>query len=409
VSRLHRPVAFWFLAATLAALLFASSAPSPLYVVYQRQWDFSAITLTSVFAVYALALLGALLVAGSLSDHVGRRPVVLIALAIEIVAMVAFAEAREVGWLYAARVLQGIATGMAMGAISAALLDLQPARKPWLGALIGVVAPLTGIALGALATGLLVDHGPDPTRLVFWLLVGAFALAWVVALALPETVRPDGAWRKSLRPRIGVPGHIRSAFGRALPCMSATWALGGLILSLGPSLTASVLEERSHLAGGLPIFVLAGVSAIACSSVRRLSTRTTARGGLAALIVGLAVALAAVALGSNTVFLAGAATCGLGFGPAFAGIFRALTDLAPPERRAELVSSVLTVSYVAFSLPAVAAGVAVTQVGLRETAEIYGAVLIVLAGLALLLTGELEGVGDGPSGELGQPVVRADA
>jgi MFS family permease len=88
-------------------------------------------------------LLGTLLVAGSLSDHIGRRPVLLLALAIEIVAMVAFAEARGVGWLFAARVLQGIATGIAMGAISAALLDLQPVAKPWLGALMGVVAPLS--------------------------------------------------------------------------------------------------------------------------------------------------------------------------------------------------------------------------------------------------------------------------
>ena len=82
-----------------------------------------------------------------------------------------------VGWLFAARILQGIATGTAMGAISAALLDLQPRDKPWLGALMGAVSPLTGLALGALAAGLLVDYGPDPMRFVFWLLIAAFALA----------------------------------------------------------------------------------------------------------------------------------------------------------------------------------------------------------------------------------------
>src|SRR3954466_3433351 len=175
--RLRRHTAFWTLAGILGALLFASSVPSPLYVVYQGEWHFSAITLTGVFAVYAIALLAALLVVGSISDHVGRRPTLIAALAVEIVAMLAFAGADGVGWLFAARTLQGIATGTAMGAISAALLDLQPADRPALGALMGAVSPLSGLAFGALAAGLLVDYGPDPTRFVFWILVAVFALA----------------------------------------------------------------------------------------------------------------------------------------------------------------------------------------------------------------------------------------
>src|SRR4051794_5609737 len=107
--RLRRPTAFWALASILAARLSASSGPSPLYVVYQRQWHFSAITLTGVFAVYALALLAALLVVGSISDHVGRRPTLLAALTVEIASMLAFAGATAVGWLFAARILQGLA------------------------------------------------------------------------------------------------------------------------------------------------------------------------------------------------------------------------------------------------------------------------------------------------------------
>jgi MFS family permease len=394
VPRLRRPTAFWLLAGTLTTLLFASSAPSPLYVVFQRQWDFSAITLTSVFAVYAIALLAALLVTGSLSDHVGRRAVILWALAIELVAMLVFAEARDVGWLYAGRVLQGVATGMATGAISAALLDLQPESKPWLGALAGVVSPMTGLALGALVTGVLVEHGPSPTTFIFWLMLGAFAVAMPIAYAVPETVARDGEWRRSLVPRIGVPRHMRTAFMRALPSLVATWALGGLVMSLGPSLTAGVLDEPSHTVAGVPIFVMAGISAVASIRAREISPATTARAGLAALIVGLLVALTAVETGSLAAFLVGAAICGLGFGPAFGGIFRALAELAPIDRRAELVSSILTVAYLAFSLPAVGAGIAVTQIGLRETAEIYGGVLIVLAFLALVLSRELDAVPD---------------
>lgn len=392
---LRRAPAFWIAAITLSALLFASSAPSPLYVVYQAEFGFSAVTLTAVFAVYALALLAALIVAGSISDHIGRRPTLLIALAIEIVAMLAFAGAEGVGWLVAARVLQGVATGVAMGALSAALLDLQPeSERTEIGALIGVVAPLSGLALGALATGLLVDYGPAPTMLVFWLLLGVFVAAWLAALAMPETVRPDGGWRRALRPRLGVPVEIRPAFAAALPCLAATWALGGLILSLGPSLTTEVFGDDSHLAGGLPIFLMAGVSAGMSVVLRDVGARLTARGGLAALIAGIGLALVALIAGSGALFLAAAAICGLGFGPSFGGVFRVLATLAPPDRKAEVVSSVLAVAYLAFSIPAVVAGLGVELIGLRATAEIYGATLIVVAGVALTLTGRLEEPGD---------------
>jgi MFS family permease len=388
---LRRPAAFWLLAVTLGLLLFASSAPSPLYIVYQAEWGFGSITLTSVFAVYALALLGALMVAGSVSDHVGRRPTLLVALAIEIVSMGLFAEAQGVVWLFGARILQGVATGVAMGAISAALLDLQPARSPRLGALIGVAAPMTGLACGALGAGLLVEYGPDPTRLIFWLLLVVFALLALAATAVPETVRRDGPWRHALRPQVAVPRPLRAAFAATIPALTATWALGGLILSLGPSLTARVLGEGSHVAGGLPIFIMAGVSAMASVWLRDVSPRSTAVGGLLALIAGVALALVALSGGSSALFLVGTAVAGLGFGPAFAGAFRALSTRAPADQRAGFISAILTVSYLAFSLPAVVTGVAVTRWGLSDTAQVYGLVLIALAAVAIVLSRRLAG------------------
>lgn len=388
--QLGRAPAFWVLAATLALFLLASSAPSPLYVVYQEEWGFSAITLTSVFAVYAIALLAALLVAGSLSDHVGRRVVLLAGLMLEIVAMLVFAEAEGVAWLFAARTLQGVATGLATGAISAALLDLQPGHSPRRGALLGVAAPMTGLASGALGTGLLVEYAPAPTRLVFWLLVGLFALATVLALALPETVARAKRWRHTLRPEIAVPVHLRGVFFSVLPSLAATWALGGLILSLGPSLTAGVLGQHSHVAGGLPIFLMAGISAVTAVLVRDVHARTTARGGLVALITGVAVVLVALHTSSLAIFLAGTAIAGLGFGPAFAGTFRAVSTQAPVDQRAALVSAILAVSYLAFSVPAILAGVAVNEYGLRDAASVYALALIAVALVALALSHRLQ-------------------
>jgi MFS family permease len=390
VTRLNTTTAFWALATVLGALLFASAVPSPLYPVYQQEWGFSSLVLTSVFAVYALALLGALLVVGSISDHVGRRPTLVAALSLEIVSMLAFAGAEGVGWLFVARTLQGIATGTAMGAISAALLDLQPKSKPWLGGLMGAVGPLTGLALGALAAGLLVDYGPDPTRFVFWLLIGVFVAGIGVALSIPETVERDGRWASSLRPQIAVPTELRAGFIAALPSLAATWALGGLVLSLGASVTAGVLGATSHLSAALPIFVMTGISAIVSVRVVHVDAGTTARFGLVALIAGLGLAVAGIAAESELLFLGGSAVAGLGFGPSFAGVFRALSERAPADQRAALISSILVVSYIAFSIPAVIAGVAVSQIGLQETAETYGAALIGIAALALALSGNLD-------------------
>jgi MFS family permease len=390
MTKLGKAPAFWLLAGTLAGFLFASSAPSPLYIVYQTKWGFSSIVLTGVFAVYALGLLIALIVAGSLSDHLGRRPTLLFALALEILGMLLFAEARSVLWLFAARALQGIATGIATAAISAALIDLQPPHRRRLGALLAAAAPMGGLAAGALGSGLLVQYAPEPTRLVYWLLVGGFALAALGALAVPETIARRATWARSLRPTVGVPASLRTDFLATIPCMTATWALGGLILSLGPSLTARVLHDSSHVAGGLCIFIMAGVSSVMSVLLRDTHARAAARGGLSALIAGVALALLALHEASTALFLLATGVAGLGFGPAFAGAFRAITSRAPIDQRAELVASVYVASYLAYSLPALAAGIAVTRYGLHDTADVYGVALIALALLALALSNRLE-------------------
>jgi MFS family permease len=293
-------------------------------------------------------------------------------------------------WLFAARTLQGVATGIATAAISAALIDLQPPRSPRLGALVAAAAPMGGLAAGALGSALLVEYGPEPTRLVYWLLLAAFALAALLACALPETVERNPAWAKSLRADVAVPPSLRAAFVATIPCLTATWALGGLILSLGPSLTAKVLHDSSHVAGGLSIFIMAGISSAASVLLRETHARSAARGGLVALILGVGLALVALNDGSTALFLGATAIAGLGFGPAFAGAFRAVSNRAPADRRAALVASIYVASYLAYSLPALAAGIAVTQFGLLETVNVYGVVLIVLAGVALALSHRLE-------------------
>ncbi len=374
---------------TLLTVLAASSAPSPLYPVYAETLALGSAAITLVFAVYAAALLLALLVVGGLSDHVGRRPVLLGAVMLEIVSLVLFAVAGDLGHLVLARVVQGLATGAFTGVTSAALVDLQAAGTQR-GALVNSVGATLGLAIGALGSGLLVQAAPAPTVTVYLVLAAAFAGLLVALWRVPETVagRP-GAWR-SLVPRAAVPPAVRRQFLVVLPILMATWSMGGLFLSLGPTLAGEVLGLEGRLLPGLVVTAFTGAGALASVLTWSWAARRTMLVGAAGLAVGTAATVLAVRLGDPLLFFPSEMVAGAGFGMAFLGAYQSLTALSEPDRRAELLAAVFVVNYLAFSIPAVAAGVAVPRFGLADVAETYGVVVVVLA-LVLLTVETLRG------------------
>ncbi|HEV3292278.1 MAG TPA: MFS transporter, partial [Streptosporangiaceae bacterium] len=123
---LSKSAAFRVTVAMMVLFIYASAAPTPLYGVYQARWGFSAATLTAVFAIYIVFLLATLLVFGSLSDYIGRRPLIMAAIAANVAAFVLFLVADGAGLLFAARALQGLAVGATANALGAVLLDLRP-------------------------------------------------------------------------------------------------------------------------------------------------------------------------------------------------------------------------------------------------------------------------------------------
>jgi MFS family permease len=379
---LPRAASFWLVAVVLTLLLFAATAPSPLYRRYEAQLRFSAATLTAVFAVYAIAVLITLLVFGTLSDYLGRRSVIIAALAVSIGACALFLTAHGVAVLFAARVLQGIAVGLATGALGAALLDLQP-RRSGLAPVVNSAATSMGLAAGALGTSALVQYAPAPTHLVWWLLIGGLIIAIAGILMIPESAAPHAGVLSSLRPRVEIPPRARGTFALAVPCLIAVWALGGLYLSLGPSLAVQELRSPNDLWGGLVIFLLTGIGSAAAVTFRRINPPTAMLAGCLFLLAGTAVTLVAIATTTAATFLVGTAVAGIGFGVAFLGAFRTVAALADPSQRAGLVAAIYTVNYLAFSIPALIAGVAVTHYGLRPTALVYCAVIAALAAAAV--------------------------
>jgi MFS family permease len=381
--RLPRPLAFWSVATLLVLMLSASGVPSPLYRVYQEQFGFDDGVLTTIFGIYAVALLASLLVVGGLSDHVGRRPVLVVAFLLEAVGMVMFLAADGVGWLLAARLVQGLATGALTSTLGAAVLDLQRPDRP-MGAFINSASPGLGLSLGAVGAGLLVQFVPSPTEWVFGVLTAAFVLAAVGTGLLPESSpRLPGALA-SLRPGVDVPPAHRTAYVVILPGLVACWALGGLYASLGPSLVAVVFGVDNHLVGGLLILALNGTGIVGSIAFRTAQPERTLLVGTLIFTVGVVGTLVALFTTSTVLLFVTAVVTGFGFGAAFLGAIAAVTRGVAPGHRAGLLAAVFVVGYLAFSLPSIAAGVAVSAVGLARSAEIYGAAVVLLALLAVV-------------------------
>jgi Major Facilitator Superfamily len=378
--RLAGMPALLLLASLIVSMLAASAAPTPLYAFYQREWGFTPITTTIVFGVYAVAVLTSLLFAGRLSDYAGRRPVLLIALAVQVLSLLVYASASGVGALMAARVIQGLSTGAALGAIGAGMLDINRDR----GALANALSPGIGTGTGALLSGLFVQFLPAPAHLIYLVLAGVIVVQAVGVALLRETVTTSRVPASALVPEVRLPRSVRGPVLAAAPVLFAVWALAGLYGALGPSLVQTLTGSGNVVLGGASMTTLTVTAAASVYLLRTAPARAVMLTGIVALVGGVAITLIALGTGSAALFFAGTAVSGIGFGSGFQGGIRTVVPLAAPHERAGLLSLLFVVSYLGMGLPAVAAGfLAVHGAGLTGAARDYGVALIVLAALAL--------------------------
>ena len=330
-AKISHSAAFISVAIMFIIFAAASAVPTPLYVVYQEAWDFSSTALTFVFAIYVVGLLGSLLTFGALSDHIGRRPVLGAAVALQSVALVFFIAATNIEVLTIARFLQGVATGAAFTTLGAALVDLNPPHAPGRAGMISGIAPLGGLALGAVGCGALVQYAPAPTELVFVILLASMVLAAVIIAVMPETSSLTPGARKSLRPRVGIPEGLNRQVYALIPIMAASWSLGGLYLSLGPSVTASVFGMESHLVGGLMVTLLCGTGAITAFMLRDWTTDRLLNFAATLLLVGILATLAGLVVEIALVAAIGTLIAGIGVGASSLGTFGTYAPTSTPD------------------------------------------------------------------------------
>jgi predicted MFS family arabinose efflux permease len=358
--------------------LFASVTPSPLYRTYSVLWHFSPLTLTLIYATYAFGVLASLLLAGGVSDDVGRRPVLLVALGALMASSLLFMVADSAAWLFVARGLQGLATGAALSAASAALLDLHPNHDPAGVGLTTATAAASGIGLGVLVSSALVQLGTLPRVLPYVVLVVLFAVAFAGAYRMPEPIEKRGRFRLTAE-RPTVPAVARRPFFLAALAVLSSWSIGGLFFSLGPQLSAHLFNSSNAIVSGSGIVALAGAAIVAQLLTGRSAPWIGAGVGSIALAAGMVLIVFAAARDSSAAYLAGSILAGAGFGAAFLGGLRALAAAIPHHQRAAVMSAFYIAAYTSLSLPAVLAGIVVAHVALPTTFEIFGSVVAAIA------------------------------
>jgi MFS family permease len=368
--------------AVITAMTFSASgaAPTPLYHQYQEMFGLTPFMLTVIFGAYVLSLLGALLTVGSLSDYIGRRPAILAALSLNVVAMVMFIAADSAAVLIAARAVQGFATGLATATLGAAIMDTDRSRGPVLNSITAFI----GLTVGSLGGGALVTYAPDPGQLVYAVLLILSAAEALVLWYMPETVTPKPGALGSLQPHVSVPARARRALVQVTPVTIASWALGGFYFSLMPSLVRVATGVTSPIVGGLVVSALTFSGAIAVLLLRNASPHRVLSGGIPALVTGVAITLAGVQWQQVSLMLVGTVVAGIGFGAAFSGAMRTVMPHAEAHERAGLLSAFYVEGYLSFSLPAIATGLVAPLAGLPLAADAYGVAVVVLAIASLL-------------------------
>ena len=357
-----RKIAFWLLAVVFTATMLGTTLPTPLYVIYQAQWHFSAAIVTVTFAVYAAAVLGTLLLAGRASDQAGRKPVLATALGASALSTVVFILAPNVGVLIAGRILSGLSAGLMTGTATATLTELLPALAGRRASLVATAVNMVGLGLGPLVAGLLAQYAPHPTVLVFEVYLAVLAAAGLCLILIPETVSPRQ--RPTVRfAGLGLPGRGRSEFIAAGVAGFAAFALLGLFAALAPTFLGSVLHERSHAVQGGVVFLLLAVGAVTQILLFRFNSRRVALAGLGLLLAALAMIVAALSQAGMALFLAGTIVGGVAVGAVFLGSLATANRLAPPGRRGQAISSFFVARYAGLIIPVVGVGVASGFIG----------------------------------------------
>jgi MFS family permease len=382
---------FWLVGGAFLTAMAFSTVPAPLYPLYQARDGFSTAAISLVFAAYAVGVVVSLLLAGHLSDRVGRRAVLLPALGLELVAAVLFLAGVGLPVLLVARFVSGLGIGMLTATATAHLQDLHHRHRP--GAsddrfhTVSTLANIGGLGVGALVAGLLAQTGWVPLRLSYAVFAVLLLVAVVGVLRTPETVEPrtDLPPYRPQRPRVAAadPAARRGTI-TALAAAAASFAVFGVFTSVAPGFVAGTLHHPARALAGLVVFTVFGSAAAAQVLTRTVAPVVRLRLGAGAEALGLALLVTGMATASLPLFLVGGVVVGVGAGLLFTAAVATVAGSAAPEARGEALAGLFLVAYLGLSVPALAIGLLTRTVTATAAMALLAAVLLaVLAAVAL--------------------------
>ena len=372
-------------AAALAVLVAGTFMPSPMYELYRRVWNLTPAEISLVFAVYAGTLIPALLFLGGISDRIGRHRTLLLAIGLMAFAAVILALAAGVWWLIAARLVQGVAMGIGAGTATVAIREwMDEATRPRAGMVAGIAVSL-GSAIGALLGGVLGQYGPHPLSLPYVVYVGVVACIALAIAMVPSSAHLQPATRSTLP---AIPAAIRRPFLVASGQSLLTWSAFALFFSLVPSFLSKTLGLHNLVVGALVVVGVQIGGVLASVAGRMLAPRPAIIAGLLTAGGGIWLLLLAVPLHAVALVAVSTLAVGVGGGLSYLAGLNVIAAIAPPDRRAELMSAFLVACYVGFSVPALAVGVAANWFGLYASLFAAAVALGVLALAMMLLTTE---------------------
>ena len=358
-------------------VMLGTTVPTPLYPLYERSFGIVPVEVTVLFAVYAIGVVIGLLTLGRLSDQIGRKPVLGIALLLSAAAASLFLVSDNLTMLLVARVISGFSAALATGAGTAAIGEQLPASRKWLGPVLALLANMGGLASGTMLAGILAQWAGHPLRLS-WIVDLALVGVGLLGLAtVAETVRRT---RPSFRlQRLSVPHEIRAEFARASAAAGAGFAVLGVLTSVTGILLGTELGKNDPALTGLVVFLGFVFTAAGQLIDRRLPPRVSLPGACVALMVGAGLIAAAVLGPSLASLIAAAVVVGLGTGTAVSAGLRTITTGAPPERRGEAFSAFFAILYTLLALPAIGVGLVIEYANLHWAAGIFSLIVALLA------------------------------
>jgi predicted MFS family arabinose efflux permease len=369
--------AFWI---TMAG----TTAPTPLYPLYGEEFGFTPFTVTVVFAVYALGVVLGLLVFGRLSDQVGRRPVLVAATLLSVVAAVVFLLAQSVAAMLVARVVSGFSAALVTGAATASLTERLGQHSRIKPATLALFANMGGLACGTLIAGILADLAPSPLRTPWVVMLILAAIGTLGVLVNGESSAHRSGFSLQVQP-LHVPAEIRSDFLRSAMAAGAGFAVLGVLTAVTGLFLGTVLHESSHALTGLVVFIAFACTALGQLLVRTLKPATALPASCLGLIVAAGLIAAAMATSTMAPLLVGAAVNGLATGIAVGHGIGGITTRSAPQHRGASVSTFFAILYSMLAVPAIGVGVLIRETSLRPAGETFSAVVAALS-LGVLLS-----------------------